>query len=283
MRKSLTEKEEQQICELYQNGVSRIKLCEQFHRTDKTIKNILNKYGIYIRSIQESNISKYKINESFFELNKQTCNTAYILGILASDGCVASQENCIYIELQREDKEILEQINKELQNERPVKDYETTKGYKNSKLYFFSKKIKQDLALYHIIPNKTSYDNDFLSNINPKYYIDYIRGHFDGDGSIKWTGGSINWQIDSTSSKTLYHIQDILNMYGITTRVILKDDKSVVKLPVYRIYCYGYEKCVKIYKLFYKNPPSVTLRMQRKQQHFAELLLKYKAHETSDL
>ena len=33
MRKSLTEKEEKQICELYQNGVSRIKLCEQFHRT----------------------------------------------------------------------------------------------------------------------------------------------------------------------------------------------------------------------------------------------------------
>ena len=283
MRKSLTLEEEKEICKLYQNGLSRTKLCEQFHRTDKTIKNILNKYNVHIRTIQESNISKYKINDSFFELNKQTHNTAYILGMLASDGCVARNENCIYIELQREDREILEKINFVLENERPVKDYKTTSGYLNSKLYFFSKKMKEDLKQYSIIPNKTSFNNDFIKNIKSDYYIDYIRGHFDGDGSIKWTNGSITWQIDSTSSKTLYHIQNILNTYKIETKVVLKNDKSIVNLPVYRIYCYGYEKCLKLYKLFYEYPPSVTLRMQRKQQHFAELLLKYKTHETSDL
>lgn len=143
MRKSLTLEEEKEICRLYQNGLSRIKLCEQFHRTDKTIKNILNKYNVHIRAIQESNVSKYKINDSFFELNKQNHNTAYILGMLASDGCVAGNENCIYIELQREDKEILEKINFILENERPVKDYETASGYLNSKLYFFFKENKR--------------------------------------------------------------------------------------------------------------------------------------------
>lgn len=66
--------------------------------------------------------------------------------------------------------------------------------------------------------------------------------------------------------------------------IVEKDDKSVVNLTVYRLYCYGYEKCSKIFDLFYNTTPSTKLlRMERKYNHFLDLLLKYKTHETSGL
>lgn len=273
-----------EICKKYQNGISRNVLKKEYSCSDNAILNALKRHNITIRGIKESNISKFKINQDFFEIDKQTCQSAYILGLLASDGCVASQENCVYIELQRQDRELLEKINTVLENERPVKDYCTIKGYENSKLYFFSRKIKTDLAQYNIIPNKTQYNNDFMQNIVQDYEIDYIRGHFDGDGSIKWSNGSITFQIDSTSEKTLKHIQQTLLRFGIETKIVEKDDKSVVNLTVYRLYCYGYEKCSKIFDLFYNTTPSTKLlRMERKYNHFLDLLLKYKTHETSGL
>lgn len=289
MAKRINFKEEdvEYICNSYQNGTPRSVLATKYNCTDKVIVRILEENKIRIRRMKNVGVHKRKflINDNYFNINNQSHNSAYILGILASDGCVASSQNQIYIELQRSDKEILEKINIELNNERPVKDYHNnSKNYDNSKLYFFSQQIKQDLAQYNIIPNKTAYNNDFMENIESKYYIDYIRGYFDGDGCIKWTNGTITWQIDSTSLKTLKHIQKYLkDFFDIETKIVEKTDKSIVNLKVYRIYCYGYEKCLKLFQLFYENPPSMALRMERKQSHFAELLLKYKTHETPNL
>lgn len=282
-RREFTNEEIKDIINLYKQKIPRKHIAMKYKCTDKVIVRILEENNIEIKKFQ-SHITtknrKYNINDYYFSLENQKSNSAYILGVLASDGCVASSQNQIYIELQREDRELLEKINIELENERPVKDYlNNSKFYENSKLYFFSKQIKDDLALYNIIPNKTAYDNDFLQNIKEEYEIDFIRGLFDGDGCIKWVNGSISWQIDSTSSKTLYHIQNILKKYEIETEVVEKKDKSIVNKKVYRIYCYNYQKCSKLYSLFYQKEN--ILYMKRKQKHFLELLLKYKTHETS--
>lgn len=121
-----------------------------------------------------------------------------------------------------------------------------------------------------------------MQNIDSKYYIDFIRGLFDGDGSIKWTGGSIQWQIDSTSLKTLNHIQEILKEVGIETKVVSKSGNQIINYNVYRIYCYNYKNCYKLYQLFYYSKEN-TIYLNRKKEHFKELLLKYKSHETLNL
>ena len=192
---------------------------------------------------------------------------AYILGLLASDGCVHSSKNLIYIELQRNDKELLEKVNKELGNTRPVKDYETTKGYLNSKLWFYSQEAKEQLKEYHIIPNKT-YSNDFKfpETLKEEFYMDYIRGLFDGDGSIKDSNCSPTWQIDSSSKDIVENIQQILLKYNIETKIQEKQSKNI---PLYRIYCYGQEKCQKIYELLYNN---AEIFMIRKKEKFENLL-----------
>ncbi len=286
-RVNFSKEEIKDICESYKNGEPRKKIAKRYNHTDKVIVRVLQENNIEIRRTSNFNNSKlsnrtYKINDNYFDIHNQSHNSAYILGMLASDGCVAKSQNQIYIELQRQDKEILEKINSEIQNERPVKDYENhSKGTKNSKLYFFSMQIKKDLSLYNIIPNKTNYNLDFLRNIEPKYYIDFIRGFFDGDGSIKWSNGTISWQIDSTSLATLEHIQKVLKEYDIHSKITKKS--SIVNLQIYRLYFYNYENGLKLYKLFYKLPSTKALRMQRKYLHYTELLLKYSSHEASDL
>lgn len=284
-RRDFSKEEILDICDSYKKTLARKPLSEKYNCNDKVILRILleNQVEIRHRATRPNDNRRYKINDDYFNINYQSHNSAYILGLLASDGCVASSQNQIYIELQKVDRELLEKINIELKNERPIKDYfNRSKNYYNSKLYFFSKTIKGNLRLYNIVPNKTHYNNDFLQNIEECFYSDFIRGYFDGDGSIKWTNGSIQWQIDSTSLKTLQHIQDILKTADITTKIVTHNERGR-KTPLYRIYCYGYDNNLKIFKLFYQDSPSVSLRMKRKQKHFTELLLRYKSHETSNL
>lgn len=267
----LTKEQEKDIIYKYSVlGISKNKLHLEYKVSEGTIKRCLQRHNIYVRQIQDTNISKYNINQDFFEYNKQNHNSAYVLGLFASDGTVARNENKMCIELQQSDKEVLEQVNLVLENERPVKDYTRSNGYKNSKLYFYSKKMKQDLAFYDIIPNKTYEASDFIKNIKPEYFWDFIRGFWDGDGSITNPNSTIRWQLDGVCLKTLEHIQKILNeKYNIETKIVYSpDEKSTI--PKYRLYCYSQEKCHIIFNYMYEKEDCI--KLHRKYYRFLELL-----------
>lgn len=233
--------------------------------SDKIVKRILIKNNIPIKTIQETNVNKMFVNHNYFKI--QSHDMAYWIGILGSDGSVNRSENQIYIELQRSDKKLLEKLNNTIENARPIKDYETARGYQNSKLYFYSKEIKQDLAKYKIIPNKT-YDSNygFPFMLNREYYPDYIRGLFDGDGSIK-KGSSITWQLDSGSLEIITTIQSYFKELGIDTEYTILSKKNI---DIYRLYAYGKNKIIKIYNVLYGS--NSNLFLERKKQKFQELL-----------
>ena len=115
---------------------SRHKISLEYKMSDNLVIRILKDNNIKTRSLQEQRTSRYKINENFFNPDFQSKEMAYILGLISSDGCISSSDNQIYIELQRGDRELLEKINKILENEREVKDYTPSSGYENSKIYF---------------------------------------------------------------------------------------------------------------------------------------------------
>lgn len=176
----------------------------------------------------------------------------------------------IVLELQRSDKEILERINLTIKNDRPVKDYETGSGYENSKIYFYSRAIKEELATYNIVPNKT-YDPNykFPDKLNEEFYPDYIRGLFDGDGSIKArTGCKVPvWQIDSSSKQIVEKIQEYLSKFGIKTVISAQQKVNII---LYRISCHNISGCKKLFDLMYY--PGVNLYMKRKFDRFTSLL-----------
>ena len=263
----LTKEQEQQIIHNYVDlRLGQKKAGAFIPVSDKIVKKVLVKNNIPIKIIQETNINKFNINHRYFQT--QSADVGYWLGILSSDGCIASNENQIYIELQRGDRELLEKLNISIENERPVKDYVTGRGYENSKLYFYSKQIKADLALYNIIPNKT-YSSNFIypDKLKPDFVPDYIRGLFDGDGCIKLTSNTLTWQIDCSSKDILLHLQDFLNQREIQTKIISMPKTNI---SIYRLYCYGVEKCYKIYNLLYSTQSNLFLL--RKKEKFKQLL-----------
>ena len=233
--------------------------------SDKIVKKVLLKHNIPIKTIQETNVNKYFINPDYFK--KQSEDVGYWIGILGSDGSVNKNKNEIYIELQRQDRELLEKLNSTIENQRPVRDYETARGYENSKMYFYSAEIKKDLKEFKIIPNKT-YDKNygFPFKLNKKYYKDYLRGLFDGDGSIKY-GNSLTWQVDSGSLEIILELQKFLKENDIETQYTICPKQNI---DIYRLYCYGKDKIEKIYNLMYNT--NSTLFLKRKKDKFKKFL-----------
>ncbi len=133
--------------------------------------------------------TRYYLNEKYFE-EINTSNKAYWLGFIAADGYVgAGKGNMILgIELSRKDRKHLEKLKKEVEYEGPIYDRKITiKNYNYSTYYLSALKIcsyrmVEDLARHGIMKNKTKILK--RPNIDEKYYRHWIRGLFDGDGSI---------------------------------------------------------------------------------------------------
>ena len=219
--------------------------------------------------IQETNISHYHINSTFFEKDKITRESAYVLGLLASDGCVADKGNCICIELNTVDIQLLIDVNRALENEREIKTYSRENRNDTSKLYFFSRKIVEDLAYFNIIPNKTYANVNFVEHIPDEYFFDFIRGYFDGDGCITKNNNTLRWQLDGVSLSTFQTIQSFFKKAGIELKIRIEKDKRST-ISKYRLYCYSKKRCEQIFELLYANNPK--LKMERKYKKFLSLL-----------
>lgn len=120
----------------------------------------------------------YKINENYFE-NIDSAEKSYWLGFIAADGNVC--KNKLSIELNIKDEDHLIRMLNCLDTSRPLY-YREKNGHKSVRIEIRNSKIVKDLEKYNIIPNKT-HNLEFPIILNPKYYKDYIRGFFDGDGT----------------------------------------------------------------------------------------------------
>lgn len=213
----------------YQDGKSLRQLSIQYDINTVAIKKLLRDNNIHIRTRNEQNRfspqnqRQFHVNDNYFSV--QSANMVYLLGFLAADGCVYTKNNCIKIGLSSVDRNFLEQISAEIESNYPIHNYVTNKGFAVSELRFSSYQIKQDLALYNIVPKKT-YSFTFPSNIEKRYIKDFIRGYFDGDGSISKAGQGIRWQVCSHTKDVLIHILDFFAAQGIRKTNIYQDKRN---------------------------------------------------------
>lgn len=229
------------------------------------VRNLLKTKGIKQRENKKDN-RKYKVNDNYFDV--QNHNMAYILGFFAADGNVSSKDNRLDLELASVDREILEKIREELKSERPIKIYQCASGYVKNKLFFHSKKIKEAFSEYGIVPNKTySEDFHFPYKLSKEYVIDYIRGFFDGDGSVNKSGG-LAFELNSVNYLFLKDIKNFLEVhYHIETQISTCGMKGR-NLEMYRLYCYG-NKARAVFNILY-TPNALFLK--RKYDKWIELM-----------
>lgn len=261
----ISKEDEKKIINYYKSGKSILWISKQMTLGYPIIRRILAENNVEIDPQRKAH--KHSFDLDFLE--KQSENLAYFIGLMSTDGCVSAKSNRIYIELQLSDKETLDKIRNAMNLTREVKEYETSKGYKNAKLYLENKRAKEIMIYYGVIPNKT-YDPNYKPpyNLDEEYFIHYLRGAFDGDGSVKKTGKYFSFQIDVNTVAVANYIVENLRKVGIDSDITINKHKSGYEL--YRVYFYGKEKGEKLYNLFYKHKPE--LFMKRKFNKFTSLL-----------
>lgn len=254
--------------------ISTVKIGEKYGCSYGVIVKILDQYGI---PRTHNGVRKYQLNEYFFDIIN-TQDKAYILGLLYADGCNFIKKSTISISLQEEDVEILEKIRLCIGSSHPLEyidysrkhDYGYT--YKNQwRLLMFSKHMCNSLNAIGMTPNK-SLTLEF-PKIDKSLYRHFIRGYFDGDGSIyqkiiNENNKPVVLTITSTSSfcektkKILYEelgiyagIYDASNHNGITK--VLSTTKSASKIFLDWLYkdanLYMKRKYDRYLKYYYNN------------------------------
>jgi hypothetical protein len=130
---------------------------------------------------------KYKLNEDYFNIIDDEYK-AYWLGFIYADGCINNKKNCnLAIKLSVKDFNHLEKFCKCIETNKPVRKYKNNNGFGKGNEYCIiticSKNIVNQLI------NKGCFENKSLILKFPEFLKEdlikhFIRGYFDGDGSI---------------------------------------------------------------------------------------------------
>lgn len=185
---------------------------------------------------------KYYVNESYFDT--WSSNMAYILGFITSDGHVRRTE--INFGLNPKDIAVLEFIRSEIGSTQPINSVtfynkKVKKYYTDIRLSICSVKLCTTLReKFGLISHKTGREN-ICFEIPENLKWDYVRGIFDGDGSVRLRG-SISSYICSSSFvfiNQLYKLCDnmgnmTLNNMGIYLLNFNKDDSLLFKNKIYQ-------------------------------------------------
>lgn len=251
---------------------------KEFGISQYMMEKILKKYGIPKRTYTEAKQKgrKYPCDDDFFKI--QNPDMAYILGFIASDGYISAKENCISIEILQKDKDILFQIAEKTGVTRPISLQTRNNGCETATLRNWSAFWKQDLSHYGIVNNKT-FTLKPPTLLLPEYRIDYIRGYFDGDGSISTTeaknGKEIiynknSFEIVGASKSTMDWIrEELINHYHI---ILNKPGHYTTEngTVMYKIITTDKKQIQKIYDLFYNTESN--LYLNRKKEKFEAIL-----------
>lgn len=266
----LSLQEEQIICDIYKATGRSSECCTQTHHGQDVVRRCLQKHGLYRTPLQAVNDinkqqRKYPVNDDFFKT--QTHDMAYMLGFLAADGNIAKRDNCIKIGISAKDKDFLNIFYNNLGGA-PIYTYTNSDGYDCASWQCHSKTLKEDLALYNIIPEKT-FKFEWPTKLERKYWLDYIRGYFDGDGCVSTAGpNAIRWQVCSATKTILEQILDFFESEYNIPKVSIQTKMG--KHPTYYIQ-YSSVPTRAIYDIFY---PEGCLYLPRKKQKFQEIYYK---------
>lgn len=262
----LTMEEKQNIVDLFYQGKSKKEIIAIADITTRTFPLVFKEFGI-----NTGRKNRYTLNEDYFE-NIDTEAKAYILGLIAADGCITKTN---YFAIASIDYDILELIKNELEYTGDIyipKRQEHENWNTAYRINFSSKKFCDSLKKHGIYPNK-SLTYDEMPNIDESLKRHYVRGYFDGDGAI-WKSTCISnykyhydrWGMSIIATeKKCYNLQqyfdNIINERGYVSNSNTLEMKYI-KFDSRRA-------LIKIYNLLYTD---ATCYMKRKHDKWLNFL-----------
>lgn len=204
-------------------------------------------------------------------------NMAYILGYFAADGCmVKNARGGCYIEFTSTDRILLEQVavstgSKNVISQRNVADDRWRPQYR---LQIGSVHWFQNLLQLGFTPNKSNTLQ--LPSVPSRYFRDFVRGYFDGDGCVYFN------ILSYSGRKNPRHV--LLTSFTSGSKTFL--EKLLLRMREFGI-CGGYIRqkahgydlqfshgdSLALYRLIYNNGKTTGLFLPRKYEHFQKGLV----------
>ena len=242
-----TQEEIQEIIKLYKENNSLTSIGKNFLVSKNVIKRILQENNIQLRK----RTTKHKNNTSIFHTIDNP-EKAYWLGFLAADGINYRREQnaIIGLNLNRKDKTQLEKFKQFCESDADIVDFIASNGFSNntlmSKLFIYSVEMSDDLTKNGVPPKKSLILQP--PPIEEKYYLPFICGYFDGDGSISKASQYNNYLISIQGTKEILEwINSILQISNSLEKRYENDKNS------YYIRCGGTNKPYKILNKLYTS------------------------------
>lgn len=209
----------------------------RYYTIDKlSISMISKQIGIGIGTIckylksQQVEIINYqnrtKFDETVFD-NIDSSEKAYWLGFIFADGYISSRDNSFELSLGLKDIAHLHKFNHFMKHENDNVKISITRTNKRCRWEITNKHLWNTLNNLGCIPKKSLTLK--FPNILEKWYKDFIRGYFDGDGCLSFHRKERKPKVDMIGTiEFLTQVQNILSQIGIVSKI--NQDKRMSSL-----------------------------------------------------
>lgn len=237
------------IIDDYNNGMRFEALRKKYKVHGSTLNNIFYSY-----EIEKVRKRKRAVNKDFFECI-DTEEKAYWLGFLFADGYNDERRGYIEVGLAKKDKRHLEKFKEAIESEHAIADRLIGSSHA-VRLIFCSRKMSNDLSKHGCVQAK-SLILEFPNTVPEELVHHFIRGYFDGDGSV-----SVNLEKGTYGSSVLGTKKFLDQLRTYTNLSMTKYDK---KGESFALRYSGRKNLLKIYDYLYKD---ATIFLDRKRDKF---------------
>lgn len=204
----ISPEEAEAICKLYiHEGLNICQLAREYAVTEAAIRKRLLAQGVRLKTQSEAQ-TKRRLDACFFD-NIDSERKAYWLGFLLADGCVRDEpgkQPTIFVDLAQEDAGHLQALLVDLRCDTHVGFYRDKSAY----ISIRSARLAEGLARHGCIPRKTRVVK-FPGTVPRELYPHFVRGYFDGDGSVYYSRSLQNWYMNiAGTSAFVERVRDIL-------------------------------------------------------------------------
>jgi len=209
---------------------------------------------------------KYSLNENYF--SQLNFVSSYYLGFIAADGHLTNYENkfnYLIMNLIESDKEILENLRKNLSYNGKIYNTPKKNGQDQSAIRICSNQLKLDINKYINTNNKT-FDLQWCKNIPENLIVHFIRGYFDGDGCVHY-----NKEKSSYSASVVGTENFLAGLKSFYNESCNNQDGSIKIYKTYSHLVFGGKYVAKKFLDWLYKDSTEDTRLSRKYQKYLEL------------
>ncbi|HOU36760.1 MAG TPA: LAGLIDADG family homing endonuclease [Candidatus Omnitrophota bacterium] len=246
-------------------------IADMYNVSRVAIYKKLKQFGIRQRTKSEARLEaqkQQKLPQQFFDINERffddwSSDMAYVLGLLFTDGCL-SKTGAVALSIN--DKDLLEAVRNAMRSTHKI---EQSNHQKSLYIFHFAREsMVERLKALGLVSHKSMVIK--FPEVPFEYLSDFLRGVFDGDGSVFFDKRNPRVQLVSTfvsgSQCFMADLENNLNKLGLPRRKIYKHKtKNGYSYTI----AYGHKDSISLFGILYGNIGN-GIFLKRKYKRFLE-------------